>query len=192
MCHDSVIAWAASAIGPDLATGKTVCEVGSYNVNGSIRPGIESHGPESYLGVDISEGPGVDLVANVEDLPDRFPDGFGLVVSTEMLEHVEDWKAALRGLVLLVAPGGHLAVSTRSLGFPYHPYPVDTWRYSPNDMRAILEGAGLTVVSCDPDEEQPGVFAVAAKPKTWKTPRRKDWWPSIHLPIWNGSIPEVQ
>lgn len=191
MCHTSVIAWAGSHIGADLVTGKSVVEVGSYNVNGSVRGGIEALGPASYLGVDISEGPSVDLVANVEDLPGQFPKGFDLVISTEMLEHVDSWKAAIRALVLLVAPGGALALSTRSLGFPYHPYPQDTWRYSPAEMREILTDAGLSVVSSDDDEEQAGVFALATKPKTWKA-KRGDWWPKTRLPIWNGSIPEDQ
>jgi hypothetical protein len=191
MCHTSVIAWAASTIGPDLVTGQTVVEVGAYNVNGSVRLGIESHGPESYLGVDISEGPGVDLVANVEDLPGLFPEGFGLVISTEMLEHVESWKAAVSALVLLVAPGGVLALSTRSLGFPYHPYPIDTWRYSPEAMRGILTDARLEVLSSEDDPEQAGVFALARKPESWKA-KRGDWWPTTRLPIWDGSIPESQ
>ena len=192
MCHTSVLTWAASSLGPDLVSGVSVVEVGAYNVNGSVRPGVEAHSPTSYLGVDIAAGPGVDLVADVESLPGRFPDGFGLVVSTEMLEHVESWKAAVRALVLLVAPGGHLAVSTRSLGFPYHPYPLDTWRYSVADMTAILAGARLEAVSVIDDPEQPGVFAIARKPEAWKAPRRKDWWPDVALPIWDGSVPESQ
>lgn len=191
MCHTSVLTWAAFSIGPDLVTGKTVCEVGSYNVNGTVRAGIESHGPASYLGVDISEGPGVDLVANVEDLPAQFPDGFDLVVSTEMLEHVDSWKAAIKALVQLVAPGGALVVSTRSLGFPYHPYPQDTWRYSVNQMRDILTRARLQVISSEADPEQAGVFAVARKPEEWAA-KRGDWWSKLMLPIWDGSIPADQ
>jgi len=180
MCHTSVLTWAASAIGPDLVTGQTVLEVGSYNVNGSVRPGIESHEPASYLGVDISEGPGVDLVADVEALPDEFPDGFGLVVSTEMLEHVEDWRGAVRALVRLVAPGGHLALSTRSPGFPFHPYPIDMWRYPVPLMAEILAVSGLKILSCVDDPEQAGVFAIARKPKAWREPKK--WLDDIEVP----------
>lgn len=192
MCHTSVIAWAGSAIGGDLVTGKSVCEVGAYNVNGSVRGGIEAHGPESYLGVDIEAGPGVDLVANVDDLPDQFPEGFGLVVSTEMLEHVESWKSAIRSLIALVAPGGALAISTRSLGFPEHHYPIDTWRYSGDEMKAIFTAAKFDVVSIEDDWEQAGVFVIVRKPEGWKAPRAKDWWPDIKLPIYNGTVPDDQ
>lgn len=180
MCHTSVHTWAASAFGPDLVTGKTVCEVGAYIVNGTVRPAIEAHAPVSYLGVDIEAGPGVDLVADVGTLPEQFPEGFGLVVSTEMLEHVADWRAAIKSLVRLVAPGGNLAVTTRSPGFPYHPYPIDCWRYPVPLMAEILEASGLTVLSCEPDPEQDGVFAVASKPMTWREP--EGWLEGIEVP----------
>lgn len=180
MCHTSVLTWAADVFGPDLVAGKSVCEVGAYNVNGTVRPIIEAHDPGSYLGVDIEAGPGVDLVADVETLPEQFPDGFDLVVSTEMLEHVFDWRPAIKSLVRLVAPGGALAVTTRSPGFPYHPYPIDMWRYPVPLMAEILKASGLNVVSCDPDPEQDGVFAVATKPKTWREP--KAWLEEIEVP----------
>lgn len=180
MCHTSVLTWAASAFTADLVADRSVIEVGSYDVNGTVRPHIEAHGPASYLGVDISHGPGVDLVADVATLPGQFPDGFDLVVSTEMLEHVEDWRSAIRALVQLVAPGGTLALSTRSPGFPYHPYPIDCWRYPVPLMAEILEASGLRVVSCEPDPEQAGVFAIAAKPAKWRVP--KGWLDDIEVP----------
>lgn len=163
MCHTSVLTWAASVFGPDLVAGKTVCEVGAYDVNGTVRPFIEEHEPASYLGVDIEAGPGVDLVADVGTLPGEFLDGFDLVVSTEMLEHVEDWRAAMVGLAGIVKVGGHLAITTRSPGFPYHPYPIDCWRYPVPLMAEILTALGLDVVECIADPEQAGVFALAVK-----------------------------
>ena len=93
MCHQSVLTWAGS-LPADLFEGKSVLEVGSYVVNGSVRPLIEAHGPVSYLGVDMAEGPGVDVVANVADLPDLYPDGFNVVVTTEMSAHAAGWGAS--------------------------------------------------------------------------------------------------
>ena len=165
MCHDSVLTWAGS-LPADLFAEKSVCEVGSYDVNGTVRPLIGAHLPASYLGVDISDGPGVDLVANVGDLPAMFPDGFDVVVTTEMLEHVEDWRAAMLSLVALVKVGGHLVLTTRSPGFPYHPYPIDCWRYPPPLMTEILTVLGMEVVECIDDFEQAGVFAIAHKRET--------------------------
>lgn len=162
MCHQSVLTWAASWPA-DLFAGKSVIEVGSYDVNGTVRPIVAAHEPASYLGVDISEGPGVDLVAHVESLPDLYPDGLDTVVTTEMLEHVEDWRATFIALTDLVRDGGHLVLSTRSPGFPYHPFPIDCWRYPPPLMAEILRACGFGVLSCIDDWEQAGVFAIARK-----------------------------
>ena len=41
---------------------KLILEVGSYNVNGSLRLLIESYCPLEYIGVDIEKGPGVDIL----------------------------------------------------------------------------------------------------------------------------------
>lgn len=171
MCHTSVIGWASATLQPEHVTGIDVIEVGSYDVNGSVRRGIEALNPASYLGVDIEAGPSVDLVADVLDLPAMFPAGFGLVITTEMLEHVEDWRATMIALSQLVKRGGTLALSTRSPGFPYHPYPVDNWRYPVDTMHDILTSLGLEVDTCIPDPDVPGVFALAHKPEQW-SPRK--------------------
>jgi hypothetical protein len=160
MCHTSVLTWAGS-LPAVLFAGKSVIEVGSYDVNGTVRPIIGAHGPASYVGVDMSPGPGVDVVAHVADLPDMYPAGFDVVVTTEMLEHVEDWRSTFVALTALVKDGGHLVLSTRSPGFVYHPFPIDCWRYPVPLMAEILEACGFDVEQCIDDPEAPGVFAVA-------------------------------
>lgn len=181
MCHGSVLAWAAALFTPAIVEDKTVVEVGSYNVNGSVRPYVERYGPTSYLGVDFEKGPGVDLVANVDDLSGMYPEGFDVVISTEMLEHVEDWRSAIYNLVRLVKPGGVLVMSTRSPGFPYHPFPVDNWRYPVPVMRQIVEAADLDIFSLGPDPEAPGVFAFVGKPADWFG-GADDWLTDIEVP----------
>lgn len=179
MCHQSVLTWAASALTPNHITGLDVLEVGSYNVNGTVRPLIQRHAPKSYLGVDATPGPGVDLVLNVDALAGEFDPVFGLVVSTEMLEHVRGWRTALANLIQVVAPGGVLAVTTRSPGFPYHPFPEDHWRYPPETMGKLLESAGMLLEAVHPDPEAPGVFAVARKPADWAAPL--EWFPGMEV-----------
>ena len=82
---------------------------------------IEAHRPLRYIGTDMREGPGVDLVCTAEDLPLLFGDGYaGVVVTTEMLEHAADWQAAMAGLIRVLACGGTLLLTTRSEGAGYH------------------------------------------------------------------------
>jgi SAM-dependent methyltransferase len=142
--------------------GQTVLEVGSADLNGSTRSTILEHEPRAYTGVDIEPGPGVDQVVGVEDLVGHFGAGsFDVVVTTEMLEHVRDWRGAIANLKAVVRKGGVLLITTRSIGFHYHGYPYDYWRYEPEDMRAIL--ADFEIIALQRDSRDPGVFVAARR-----------------------------
>jgi SAM-dependent methyltransferase len=177
--HASAYAFAVSALTAADVGGKRVLEAGSCDVNGSVRPHAESLGPASYTGVDISPGPRVDLVMDAAAIPERLGrDCADVVISTEMLEHAGDWQAVVRGLIAAVAPGGLLVLTTRSAGFPYHPYPEDHWRYSVEAMGEIVKAAGLDILRLEPDiPASPGVFCKARKPAGWTWPERLagDW-----------------
>lgn len=163
--HDSVMTWFLHTIQPQEVQGKRVLEVGSRNVNGSVRPLFERYKPAHYLGVDIENGPGVDLILNATNLEVAFgADSWDVVVASETLEHVENWVTSLRNMLAVLRPGGLLCITTRSPGFPYHPYPEDNWRYTVDDFLHFARLADLTVADCLRDPEQPGVFFKAWKP----------------------------
>ena len=168
--HPSAYEFASTALGPDDVKGKRVVEVGAYNYNGSVREPVTALGPASYVGTDAQDGPGVGLVCRAERLPAVLGENSAdVVISTEMLEHAEAWRAAVTGMVRILAPGGLLVLTTRSAGFPYHPHPGDHWRFSVDQMDAIAEAAGLEVLELtpDPDPASPGVFLLARKPEGW-------------------------
>lgn len=147
--------------------GKDVLEVGSLDVNGSVRPFVMARGPASYVGVDVVDGPGVDRVLDAVDLAATFgPDSFDVVISTEMLEHAEDWQAAIANMVAVLRPGGVLVWTTRSPGFAYH-HPPDRWRYTQQAMAEILQRLLLEPLVVMDDPEYPGVFCKARMPKPW-------------------------
>ena len=174
--HPSAYAWASTALTAAEVKDAHVIEAGAYDVNGSVRPAVEALHPASYTGTDISEGPGVDLVRDAGKL-DR--DSAGVVISTEMLEHAEDWQAAVAGMIRALVPGGLLVLTTRGPGFPYHGYPADHWRFTTEAMGEIMAAAAMDVLDlrADPDPMSPGVFVKARKPDGWTQPRdmRKAW-----------------
>jgi hypothetical protein len=57
-------------------------------------------------------------------------------------------------------------VTTRSIGFHYHGYPYDFWRYEPEDMRAIF--VDFEIVALERDTDAPGVFMLARKPAIFR------------------------
>lgn len=158
--HDSVLQFVQySILGRRFGD---VLEVGSYDVNGSGRPLIEPRS-ESYIATDMREGPGVDLAVDCTQLVSQFSrDVFDLVVSLEMLEHVLDWREAIRQMKAVTAPGGHVLLTTRSIGFPLHDYPSDYWRFSVGDMSKIW--ADWVIEEIRPDPQVAGVFVLARKP----------------------------
>lgn len=162
MCHGSCLEFSRRQIVAEDVAGKRVIEVGSFDVNGSPRAIVEALGPAEYVGVDIELGPGVDEVCRAEHLIDRFgAERFDLVISTEMLEHVYDWRGILSNLKNLLAPGGVLLVTTRSLGCPHHGYPFDFWRYEIEDVAVLF--ADLQIEAAESDPELPGIFVRARR-----------------------------
>lgn len=157
------MAFVKSVIDPSHVVGKRVLEVGSLDFNGTPRSVIEPMGPCEYIGVDMQNGRGVDRVMSVSFLSDQLgPESFGLVVSTEMLEHVQDWRWAVTQLKRVTEPGGHLLVTTRSPGFGYHGYPHDFWRFTEADFREIF--SDLVDVTIAPDDSEPGICVYGRVP----------------------------
>jgi len=94
-----------------------ILEIGSYDVNGSIRD-IFNDGKE-YIGVDLTPGPGVDIVSfgHKLDLADGY---FDLSISAECFEHDPNWKETFENMVRLTRPGGVVLFTCASSGRPEH------------------------------------------------------------------------
>ena len=168
--HASAYAFAANALTAGDVAGKRVVETGAFNYNGSVRPVIEALGPASYTATDLQPGPGIDVQCPAEDLPAALgPASADVIVSTEMLEHARDWRAAMCGMTVALAPGGKLLLTTRGPGFPYHPHPDDFWRFTTDQMDTILAALGLHVIRLEPDlPPDCGVLVLAVKPEAWE------------------------
>lgn len=136
----------------DLSRTATL-EVGSLDVNGSVRSLFS--GP--YTGLDMREGPGVDVVGYANLLP--FEDAsFDTVISTEMLEHDPTPWRSLAEMGRVLRPGGHLILTTRGNGFGLHNEPSDYFRYMPAAMPLLLDLASCEPLAMQEDPQVPGVF----------------------------------
>ena len=159
--HRSVMQWVAFEAEERGLLDKDVLEVGSYNVNGTVRP-FFSEG--SYVGVDMRKGPGVDVVAVANALPFR-PASFDVVLCLEMLEHDPQPWDSFPEMARVLKYGGTMLLSTRGIGFPLHDHPSDYWRFTQDGIKQLAYVAQLNVVSIkdDPLPGHPGVMAVMTK-----------------------------
>ena len=168
MCHASCLAFGKIALTKREIQGKRVLEVGSRDVNGSLRPAIELWKPAEYIGIDIRAGRGVDLVCDANDLVERFGRGqFDVVICTELFEHVEDWRNVISNIKQVCLPGGIILITTRSFGFPRHAYPCDFWRFELSDIEYIFADCDILLLQKDKDKRFPGVFLKARKPNNF-------------------------
>jgi SAM-dependent methyltransferase len=105
---------------------KRILEVGSKYVNGSVRPLIEKFfKPREYIGVDIEEGKFVDIICDAENLIDYFgKETFDVVVATELLEHVKDWRKVINNMKEVLKQNVYISLPGLKV-FPYHGYLYD-------------------------------------------------------------------
>jgi SAM-dependent methyltransferase len=166
MCNETGIEFGARMLTAERVAGRDVIDVGALDVNGSLRPVVEPLGPARYLGIDIEMGPGVDEIVPAEGLIVRYGrESFDVVITTEMVEHTRDWPTVVANLKGILRPGGLLLLTTRSIGYKYHAYPYDFWRYEPADLRAIF--ADLDIITIEQDPDAPGVFMLARRPEAF-------------------------
>ena len=110
---------------PEYFKGTKVLEVGSLNINGSVRQFFEAN---EYIGCDLGEGAGVDIVCQGHELP--YPDGsFDVVISCECFEHDQHWEKTFQKMIDLARKGGLIIFSCATIGRPEH----GTARTSPTD-----------------------------------------------------------
>lgn len=165
--HLKILEFGIKNLKPEEITGKRVLEVGSYDMNGSIRPYIESNSPKEYIGTDMCEGPGVDLACGVEDLVKKFgKESFDLVIVTEVLEHVPNWKKAITNIKSLCKKDGIIFITSPAKGFPYHPCPKDYWRFNKEDFKIIF--ADCEILMLEEIQKPPTTMLKCQKPQDFK------------------------
>lgn len=114
-----------------------VLEVGSKEYGTITSTFREFYGSE-YVGADMAEGKGVDVVVDLSRTTGPLQDGhFDLVVCCSVLEHVDLPYAMADNMVRLLRPGGKIYVSVPWV-WRYHAYPDDYWRFSWSGIKALF------------------------------------------------------
>jgi SAM-dependent methyltransferase len=141
-----------------LAADRLPCHAGGevllLDVGGRGRPyaalASSALAPAGYRTRHIVADPGADseIICLAERLAVR--DGAaGLVLCTQVLEHVPDPSAAVKEMARVLLPGGACLLTTHGTWF-YHPDPEDYWRWTGAGLRRLFTEAGFTGVDVRP------------------------------------------
>lgn len=97
--------------------GTKVLDVGSLNINGTLRDFFEEN--VDYTGIDVGSGPCVDIVCRGE-LFDAPNDTYDVVCSAECFEHNPEWLATFHNMIRMCKPGALLFFTCATTGRPEH------------------------------------------------------------------------
>lgn len=132
-------------------TNLNVVDIGSYDVNGSYKPFFQKPGWR-YTGVDLADGPNVDVVLAS---PYRLPlesHSADLIVSGQAFEHIEYFWLTWLEIARVLKPGGIVFLLAPSRGYE-HRHPQDCWRFYPDAYRAMAKYADMELLEVSTDWE---------------------------------------
>ena len=113
-----------------------VLEIGSQRIANQDNDFRASFPADTYIGVDMAGGRGVDCIMNGEQL--AFPACmFGCVICCEVLEHTKNPFQILAEVWRVLRPNGYFLFSTQFYA-ELHAYPDDYWRFTPSCYRQVL------------------------------------------------------
>lgn len=95
---------------------KKVLEVGSLDINGSVRSMFVDC---DYIGIDVADGKGVDLVVNGENLSGD-ANSMDVVISCECFEHNPEYDKTLLNMVRLLKRDGLMIMTCATYGRGQH------------------------------------------------------------------------
>jgi len=68
-----------------------------------------------------------------------------VILATAILEHVQDPQKTTLEIERILKPGGLTIIQTHG-AYPYHPNPVDHWRWTHTGLKLLLKKAGLVTI----------------------------------------------
>ncbi len=123
--------WVPAVDGPILEIGSK-----DYGSTASFR---EFYVGNEYVGVDMAEGKGVDVVADLTESVGPLREGhFALGICCSVLEHVKRPWVFAQNLTRLIRPGGRLYMSVPWV-WRYHAYPDDYFRFSHRGVISLFD-----------------------------------------------------
>ena len=102
---------------PSFFKGGRIVEIGSLDINGSVRRFFDA--PGEYVGVDLGPGRGVDVVCEGQNY-DGATNSFDVAISAECFEHNPHWEETFLNMVRMVRDEGLVVMTCATTGRPEH------------------------------------------------------------------------
>jgi SAM-dependent methyltransferase len=99
-----------------------------------------------YIGADFAGNAAAQLVVGPHGELPLEPEAVDCVLSTQVLEHVDDPKLYLAEAYRVLRTQGSLVLSTHGT-WRYHPDPADYWRWTIDGLRRVITDAGFDIWS---------------------------------------------
>jgi len=127
-----------------------ILDVGSYDINGTHKPIFANNPLWNYVGLDVTPGPNVDLVATSDYNFGIADESYDVVISANTVEHVKDIFSWIKEVARVAKKGGLICIISPTY-IKEHKYPIDCWRIMPDGMSYLFEIANLEIISCEID-----------------------------------------
>jgi len=99
----------------------------------------------NYRGADLAGNPDADLTLAADGSIPLADESVGIVLSSQVLEHVVSPTHYLAEARRVLKPNGLLVLSTHGV-WQFHPDPTDFWRWTSDGLRKIVDEAGFEIV----------------------------------------------
>lgn len=122
-----------------------VLDVGSYGVNGTYKE-LFSLDKFSYNGLDMQQGPNVDIVPkDIYSWKEIEDNSFDVVISGQAFEHIEYPWLTISEISRVMRKDGICCIIAPSTTIE-HKYPYDCYRYYEDGLRALAKWGKLLVL----------------------------------------------
>ncbi|MEL7087527.1 MAG: class I SAM-dependent methyltransferase [Planctomycetota bacterium] len=125
---------------PEVFRGGTVVDYGCGDM--PYRPFIEP-AADRYCGVDLPSNDAAQACLHADGTTPYADASADVVLSTQVLEHVDSPTGYLAEAWRILRPGGTLMLSTHGIWW-HHPHPQDLWRWTGEGLQRVLGEAGFT------------------------------------------------
>ena len=140
-------------------------EIGSLDINGSVRSFIEPFSA-SYLGLDMQDGPGVDIVGDGASY--ELPEAYDVIVTAETFEHTPDWKKIIKQSYINLKPNGIFIATMAGEGRAPHSAidenPIRDWEHYANigwwELNQTLKNIGFKELNVNVSGQDTRCWAV--------------------------------